>query len=60
MAELGLEAVEDEMGVLFGDGRGGVGGDVVPEDDVVEGEVDGGTVREVGDDQGIWYWTKKR
>lgn len=53
LAELGLKAVEDEVRVLLRDGRGRVRGNVVPEDDVVEGEVDRRTVGEVGDDESV-------
>ena len=37
-----------------------MGSDVVSEDDVVESEVDGGPVREVGDDESIWRSSKER
>lgn len=54
LPEFALESVEEEVRVLFRDGRGGVGGDVVSKDNVVKGEVDGGSVGEVGDDESIW------
>lgn len=53
-AELGREVVEDKMRVLLGDGGGLVGPDIVPEGDIVEGEVDGRAMWKVGDDHGVW------
>lgn len=59
MTELGLEAVEDEVGVLLRDGGGGVRSDVMSKHNVVEGEIDCWTVGEVGDDEGVWKETKR-
>ena len=46
------EAVEDEVGVALADGAAFRVGDVVAEDDVVEGEAGGGAVGEVADGEG--------
>jgi hypothetical protein len=54
LAEARLKAVEDEVRVLFRDGRGRVRGNVVPEDDVVERKEDGRAVREVRDDERVY------
>lgn len=53
-AELRREVVKYKVWVLLGDGGGLIRSDVVAEGDVVESEVDGGAVGEVGNDHGVW------
>lgn len=50
-AERGAESVEDEVRVGFRDRAAGCGGEVVAQEDVVQGETGRGAVGEVGDGQ---------
>lgn len=43
------------MRVLLGHGRGGVGGDIMSKDDVVQGKVHRRSVGEVGNNQSICF-----
>lgn len=48
-AQRGREVLEDEVRVGLGDGAARGGGQVVAQEDVVQGEGGGGAVRDVGD-----------
>lgn len=53
LAQLRAKILENEVWVLLGDCGRFIGGDVVSEVHVVEGEVDGGAVREMRNDHRV-------